>query len=618
MMKNILMALPILLLTACGGGSGGSGGSNQSAPSTPIAQNSAPTITVDKTNIDMFEGTSLTLDLNYSDPDGDTLTVSVKAQNPLTASVSGKSLQINAGNVSQDVTSSVVVSVSDGEKSASITLTVNISAVVESSNRAPVISMNETEFTVINGDDLEFITYSIVDPDGDPVIFDTLKYEHSNGLEVTPFNGYFDIKALDVGRQSVTFSMEDSLGLRSEAMTFIVNVNKEEVDENIHAPELYFPNGSSIDAYSEETVYLLFNSSDKDPKSNLRCQFDYIDSENIPRGFEYYVDCENQQISFSSKEIKNTGWLRFNFSVNDGKFSSQEESVIVRFIGGDSNNAKIELNYEKPYIKMLKNDTRTVSYTITGDDAEQVTFEGVEDWYGETIEMTVSHVPGEFTFTSSMLSNYGEKYGYIFRFMNGDRPITVFAEVKITSDPNTEENLAAAEMKKRYTNALTQTREFNILGKLYADYLFNVGKISFREKESYDATFDADNRDIYGTVQVYVRQIQQDIESNKFHEDDTLLKKYSDLFNGQFITVMTVSGRNTTPLVNELAQRDEALFTVEFNEWFNWLDEDELNSSKFIGDTQYGSYENGMWVYRDEYRLLRAISNKTNHAEIVK
>jgi hypothetical protein len=60
------------------------------------------------------------------------------------------------------------------------------------------------------------------------------------------------------------------------------------------------------------------------------------------------------------------------------------------------------------------------------------------------------------------------------------------------------------------------------------------------------------------------------------------------------------------------------LFQVEFSSEFQWLDEDETKSSKFIGNTTYGDYnDSDKWVYDSEYKLLRALSQITNTTDIV-
>lgn len=625
-MKNIFIFSFILLLTACGGGGDSSSntqGGGSTTPTTPTQPtNNAPTLTVNPSSVEMDENTSSEVSLSYSDTDGDNVSITVEENfNYLSTNVSGNTLTITAGEVSANQQTSITVVASDGKTSTRRTVQVKVNdTVIVGDNSAPVITMDVNSFEVMVGQDLEFITYSIVDPDGDPVLFETLEVNNTAGIEVEPFNGYFNVKGLTEGENRVSFSMEDSLGNRSEDYVFTVNVitESDDGDNNNHPPVITFTGDTFANIYANEEVYRTFSITDEDGEdSAFWCDIELDDYSNIPDDFQYELDCANRWLKLTTGDINQDGFISFNIKVNDGKFDSNTAYVGGAFVEDNSERAEIIMDYEKPFFRISKNETKVLPYTIEDDKPEGVVFERIEYWYGDTNEVFISHEDGQFVIETNDNASFGESYGFALLFLDGNQPITVNFEIMIVADPNTEANQAALKVKQKYENALTQTREYNILGYLYTDYLFNVGKITSTEKEVLDNKIYADNRNAYGLIETYLYTLQSEIDSNVFNEEPEHLNAYITIFNNQFMPEMTNSGRGITPLINELAALDKNLFEVQFTSDFEWLDEDEIHSSKFIGNTTYGEFNGDKWVYSEEYRLLRAISSITNHTHIV-
>ncbi len=625
-MKNIFVFSFILLLTACGGGGDSSSntqGGGSTTPTTPTQPtNNAPTLTVNPSSVEMDENTSSEVSLSYSDTDGDNVSITVEENfNYLSTNVSGNTLTITAGEVSANQQTSITVVASDGKTSTRRTVQVKVNdTVIVGDNSAPVITMDVNSFEVLVGQDLEFITYSIVDPDGDPVLFETLEVNNTAGIEVEPFNGYFNVKGLTEGENRVSFSMEDSLGNRSEDYVFTVNVitESDDGDNNNHPPVITFTGDTFANIYANEEVYRTFSITDEDGEdSAFWCDIELDDYSNIPDDFQYELDCANRWLKLTTGDINAEGFISFNIKVNDGKFDSNTAYVGGAFVEDNSERAEIIMDYEKPFFRISKNETKVLPYTIEDDKPEGVVFERIEYWYGDTNEVFISHEDGQFVIETNDNASFGESYGFALLFLDGNQPITVNFEIMIVADPNTEANQAALKVKQKYENALTQTREYNILGYLYTDYLFNVGKITSTEKEVFDNKIYADNRNAYGLIETYLYTLQSEIDSNVFNEEPEHLNAYITIFNNQFMPEMTNSGRGITPLINELAALDENLFEVQFTSDFEWLDEDEIHSSKFIGNTTYGEFNGDKWRYSEAYQLLRAISTKTNHTHIV-
>lgn len=623
-MKNILLVSLLLTLAACGGGGGDDSKQGSSNPTQPT--NTAPVLTLSPSSITMEENTTYEVSLSFSDADGDSVVITVEeSHNYLTTSVSGQTLTLTTSNVEANQQTTIYVIASDGKANTRkpLSLTVN-NIIVPVNNSAPVIEMSTTNFEMEVGNPLDNISYTILDPDGDAVVFETIEFQSSAGLIVSAYNGYFNLVAETVGAKSVFFSMEDSNGNRSKTFTFYVNVTEgEAVVRNDHVPYVYFnsaPDGSPLimTMKPNQEVYNTFTITDEDEGSLFTCNIQFEDIDNIPDTFAYKLDCKNRWVLFKTEEVKEYGYISFNVTVNDGKYNSGGTYIAAKFDEDNQDQANIVVDeFECAFFKVGQNENKTLSYTIEDDKPEDVEFDLIENWYGDLDEVFVSHEDGQFTISSNEAGDFGETYGFFVHFKDGSNRVTFNLEVKIFADSSTEINQEALKVKERYQNSLTQTREFSLIGNLYTDYLFNVGKITDIEKEQYENQFYSENRDAYQLINVYISSIQIDIDSNVFNEDPSDLGAYVSLFKS-FMNDMKLSGQGIAPVINELAALDSKLFEVQFSGEFQWLDEDETKSSKFIGNTTYGDYnDSNKWVYDTEYKLLRALSKITNTTDIV-
>jgi hypothetical protein len=622
--KNILLVSLLLTLAACGGGGGDDSKQGSSNPTQPT--NTAPVLTLSPSSITMEENTTYEVSLSFSDADGDSVVITVEeSHNYLTTSVSGQTLTLTTSNVEANQQTTIYVIASDGKANTRkpLSLTVN-NIIVPVNNSAPVIEMSTTNFEMEVGNPLDNISYTILDPDGDAVVFETIEFQSSAGLIVSAYNGYFNLVAETVGAKSVFFSMEDSNGNRSKTFTFYVNVTEgEAVVRNDHVPYVYFnsaPDGSPLimTMKPNQEVYNTFTITDEDEGSLFTCNIQFEDIDNIPDTFAYKLDCKNRWVLFKTEEVKEYGYISFNVTVNDGKYNSGGTYIAAKFDEDNQGQANIVVEeFEGSFFKVGQNENKTLSYTIEDDKPEDVEFDLIENWYGDLDEVFVSHEDGQFTISSNEAGDFGETYGFFVHFKDGSNRVTFNLEVKIFADSSTEINQEALKVKERYQNSLTQTREFSLIGNLYTDYLFNVGKITDIEKEQYENQFYSENRDAYQLINVYISSIQIDIDSNVFNEDPSDLGAYVSLFKS-FMNDMKLSGQGIAPVINELAALDSKLFEVQFSGEFQWLDEDETKSSKFIGNTTYGDYnDSNKWVYDTEYKLLRALSKITNTTDIV-
>ncbi|KXI27683.1 hypothetical protein AX660_19210 [Paraglaciecola hydrolytica] len=572
----------------------------------------------------MDENTSVEVALQFSDVDGDNVNITVnETHNYLTTSINGSTLTLTASEVEATQNTTIQVVASDGKASTTKTLSLTVKNIIQVINGAPVITMDSTPLEVKVGEKIGFIGYTVLDPDGDQIDVSSLQFQADEGLYVEPFDGWFDVRGDTVGLKTVKWSVADIHGNRSEAFSFTVNVIEDTTPKNDYAPKVRFNEdkdgkGLLISMSSDEEYFYTFTITDEDGDTNFDCRFDIQDTFNLPDTFTYQFDCKNRWLKVKTGFVGKDGIAIFSFLVNDGKNNSQPTTVSMNFLEQNTEEAQIILGeFDRPFFKIGKNSTKTLSYTIKDDLPENVKFEKIEYWYGDMDEVSISHENGLFTITANDVGDYGETYGFAAQFFDGSILIQVNLEIMVIANIDTEINREALKMKLKYENSYYQTREYNLLGYFYTDYLFNIGKINSLQKEQYENKLYGDNRAAYSIILQYIGGIQLSVDTGEFETDDGLLGSYNSLFNS-FLENLVNTGEAIVPIINELAALDDKLFTVEFSKDYEWLDEDKTFFSRFIGNAQYGEYnKSNKWVYSDKYKLLRALSQRTNTTDFV-
>ena len=128
-LKIITIISIITLISACGGGGGSdSSPKDNSGGGTTTPTNTAPTITLSSSNIDLNENSSTTIDVTTSDAENDTVTITASSSDSaVITAYSNDVLTITASEINADTTVTITVTATDSKSaSSSKTLTVNL------------------------------------------------------------------------------------------------------------------------------------------------------------------------------------------------------------------------------------------------------------------------------------------------------------------------------------------------------------------------------------------------------------------------------------------------------------------------------------------------------------
>ncbi len=181
----------------------------------PEAINQTPTAacSVTPNSVTLGSNTVVSLNVNGSDPDGDTLTYTYSASGG-NINGTGSTARWDLANANPG-TYNATAQTNDGHGgTASCTASVTVNARPAPPNRPPTVSLSSDRDTVLVGECVRF-TASASDPDNDPL---TYRWT-ANGGQVTPSNNTAQLctNALAPGNYTMTVRVEDGKGGAADA-----------------------------------------------------------------------------------------------------------------------------------------------------------------------------------------------------------------------------------------------------------------------------------------------------------------------------------------------------------------------------------------------------------------
>lgn len=135
-----------------------------------IVPNAAPVLTV-PANLNANSGQSISFNVSATDTDGDALTFSVTGATLVDNGDNSATVTFLAPETAQDVVERVTVTVTDGKKSDSKAVTINVKGTGEEVNTAPVL--NAPSSIDVNAGEVATISVSATDAENDTLTFTT-------------------------------------------------------------------------------------------------------------------------------------------------------------------------------------------------------------------------------------------------------------------------------------------------------------------------------------------------------------------------------------------------------------------------------------------------------------
>ena len=324
-----LGALGAALLSGCGGDDEG-----QNTPEPDAAPiNHAPVIDpID--DVTLREGESLSLYVQASDPDGDSLTYSAQGL-PQGASFNQSTRRFSwTPDYDQAGQYGVEVSVSDGDRSDSESFTIR----VEEGNQAPAFDPIDTQVEVNEGDELSFAIHA-TDPDNDSLTYWATGLPEGASFDAVNLTFSWIPDFNQSGEYVVTFHASDGENVVSQTVAITV------APENHFFPELNAIGHKEVN----EGETLNFTLSAVDPDSSALT----FSAENLPDGASLNPD--TREFQWTPTHYQAGEYPNIIFTVSDGEFEDSEIiSITVNNViadkDGDGYLETVDCNDDDPTI----------------------------------------------------------------------------------------------------------------------------------------------------------------------------------------------------------------------------------------------------------------------------
>jgi len=316
----LIATIATCILTACGGGGGSDSPSSSVEPpqTTNPPSNSAPTLNLDKSNLEVLENETSQIKVEYSDPDNDQVSIElINNSNSYNAEYANKTILIKANEVDSDTTSSLKVVANDGKGGVvEKEITIKIKDKSETENNPPELSVSVAELTIEEGQSSQLsIEYS--DPDEDSV---EISFEKSNEFfEVSMNENEVFITALEVEQTEVGILTIVATDSKDSSVKQEIVVTIENKEEN-SAPEL------SV-SVAELTI-------EEGQSSQLSIEYSDPDEDSVEISFEksnefFEVSMNENEVFITALEVEQTEVGILTIVATDSKGLSDQKEVSI-------------------------------------------------------------------------------------------------------------------------------------------------------------------------------------------------------------------------------------------------------------------------------------------------
>ncbi len=157
---------------------------------------------------------------------------------------------------------------------------------------------------------------------------------------------------------------------------------------------------------------------------------------------------------------------------------------------------------------------------------------------------------------------------------------------------------------------LEAARSYQLIGKLYAEYLQNIGVLDAQAVDEFYDQLKIDDtvNSQFSTAEFFIGYYMEQLYNNDFNSGKTSVTSAITSLQ-QYVVAADELNRSSINKINELAEKSNGYFpSLSFENSINEVTPTQY--SKFYGKAAYGSFINGEWQYAPAYRFLGAIDAK--------
>lgn len=520
-----------------------------------VVVNTPPNLTLSTLDYAIPESSTGSVGFTAIDPDGDTLSFSVKSSNSVVVpSIVGNNVNLVSGEVNVDSMSIIEVSVTDGVNVVTQSFTVNV---IESGNYVPFsLSWVDSENTSL------YVAQAAQGRYKFNIQLGSVSLNSLNvNVKMTP--DIASVVDLDSG-EIVVSTNKDTLGKYSGVMTVSDGVNSQVLSFNI---EVYNSNRSPF-LDSDYTVFLnegesktisLSSAESLDPESVRIYEvqpFQILDGDSS----KFELTYDNTARTYTIKALagsKLSGLLFYVFTTDS--YGGWAGGIYEAYVKGSK--TPLEVDLEEKIILAQK-------YVKQSQEIERL-----GDFVIDALEM------------KGVLS---QKEAMVERLLISDS--RYFSATLSTN----KLNCMLSAVQKGFVENKTIQFENNGVFKTQEGYICNVGEVETFDHETATAT-----------TNFYENSVNYAIALNNIDK----------IKNTQDSEYLSVQGEDLVQRVNRLAlllSKTDSSFQLGDVVWNRMNDIGNGLYSRFVGTSTYGSYNNGVWNWNPEYKFLGVATQMAN------
>ncbi|WP_220491652.1 hypothetical protein [Shewanella sp. SG44-2] len=632
MQKILIMIVFSFFISACGGGGdekATNNTDNNTGNNPGTVTNTAPNLAVSTAAITMNETESATFTVVASDKEDANFTLSVVSDNPsLTVLHNGDVVTLLAGEVSTQTVVKVTSKVTDsGGLTKALTTVVTILNVEPPVviNNAPVMTLSITELVIKEKTKLAFNVTATDIEDGDLSENITVSSSNPSLLTLTKQGSSISVDAKEVTEDTnvnISVSVTDSEGL-SVTKTVLVTVTNY-IDANNLQPTIALANmdeNNSIYIFerTENIIPVVITDADS---ANVTWSINSIEGKESDDAVIDYIESITQSgdnIIFNAKQLPENTQIDFRLvlSVTDGNSIIDQEFTLKMVNLSNSDPLFTVQARVAGFVPIPMGETKTFSYTIIDDHPEDVVVDDIKLWFGDETKFTATFNHENKTITITDLGlELGEDFGlllsYTDKFNKGLTGINVRGSV-VFGDLQVETLQYVQEMYSK----MEALNEYKYLANFYAEVLENLNYISESQKNEFIQKSKIDDSTSFSTLRVLVSTLEsQVVFGTGDGQDPVWINDYKGAIDHQFGLSQSDYGKQNYNLINDMSDISQGLLP-HIGYVSTTFEYDTINKkySKFAGNTDYGTYENGAFIFNQEFDFLNAILAKALAAE---
>lgn len=485
-------------------------------------------------------------------------------------------------------------------------------------NSAPVLSVSPNTYSM-EENTTGSVTVSATDANNDTLSFSFT----TDSVVSTAYDASTKTLSLSAGEVSsdytgtITISVSDGQG-GTDSETLTVNVtNKVEVVVN-EAPTFVFVDGD-LPSYSVvETGRLVVPFEVSDPDTDLSdlsisFEMDSYDA-SLFSSYDYTVDVANGNLIVDFGDLSNYG----DAIVTGDVIVSDGVNTLTNSFEAYISALDITTDVSLSMMTVLPDTDYSFDYVLRASSTEQFFIEGIDYanaddkangylTFNLDQENKVFNVRADSAAQGTqidLLITYGE---------SEDFKLSKFVTIKVvdamSSDAINVYNAVVAAREK-----IAMSREYEYVAQYLVDYMFAAGVIDSDTRDLYLGNIDT----LYGDLFDSAMRVMDTYEHLAKYE--TGYWDYDDAYSSAIYDIdLQVTNTNTDvasikDYVNTLLSESGLSFSDVGLESMDYTDG---VYSRFIGNTKYGSFVNGKWVFTNEYRYLDAPVKRMKHTNSI-